>query len=343
MEKAEIIPYFCSMKELKVLTLGIVLLVSACGNEPKQPDQPNPEPKEELESISIPTFDENKAFDLVKKQVSFGPRVPNSGGHQKCGDWMVAELKKLADTVIQQKATVLSFDKKQLKARNIIASFNSANTERVMLCAHWDTRPFSDQDPTTKNKPIDGANDGGSGVAVLMELARLFKENPPRIGVDLVFFDAEDYGQPDGMGQEQMPDSYCLGSQYWSKNPHVPGYRPRYGILLDMVGGPNAVYTQEGGSVQNAASIVTKVWNTAARLGYYNRFSNELTQPIVDDHYYINQLAGIPTIDIIEHDRSTPSNFYKYWHTLNDTPENLDKNSLKAVGQTLLDVVYREK
>jgi Zn-dependent M28 family amino/carboxypeptidase len=331
------------MKQMKWAVVGLLLVAASCGTEKDPKTPPVEEPKEQLEQITIPTFDENKAFDLVKKQVEFGPRVPNSAGHQKCGDWLVQELKKVADTVIQQKATVLSFDDNQLKARNIIASFNAENPQRVMLCAHWDTRPFSDQDPNTKNQAIPGANDGGSGVAVLLEMARLFKENPPRIGVDIILFDAEDYGQPDGMGQTEKANSYCLGSQYWAKNLHVPGYRPRYGILLDMIGGPNAIYTKEGGSVQNASSIVDKVWNTAGRLGYYSRFSNEITPPIVDDHYYINGLAGIPTIDIIEHDKSTPSNFYKYWHTLNDTPENMDKSSLKAVGQTLMDVVYREK
>lgn len=331
------------MKQTKWALAALFLVIASCENKKTSDKTTTDEPKEVLEQIAIPTFDEQRAYDLVKKQVEFGPRVPNSDGHQKCGDWLVLELNKLADTIIQQKATVLSFDDKQLKARNIIASFNADNPQRIMLCAHWDTRPFSDQDPSTKIKAIPGANDGGSGVAVLLEIARSLKEAPPRIGVDIIFFDAEDYGQPDGMGQVEKANSYCLGSQHWAKNLHTPGYHPRYGILLDMVGGSNAIYTREGGSVQNASTIVDKVWNTAGRLGYYNQFSNEVTQAIIDDHYYINGLAGIPTIDIIEHDKSTPSNFYKYWHTLNDTPENIDKSSLKAVGQTVLDVIYREK
>ncbi len=319
------------------------IYLASC-NSDKPTTTPESEVKKEvIENIAIPDFSSEKALDLVKKQVAFGPRVPNSTGHQQCGDFLIKSLSETADTVIVQKATVLSFDDKQLKIRNIIASFNTENPSRVMLCAHWDTRPFSDQDATVKTKPIPGANDGGSGVAVLLEIARLLKENKTKIGVDIILFDAEDYGQPDAVMQREKADSYCLGSQYWAKNLHQFGYMPRYGILLDMVGGAGATFRQEEGSMEFAPSVVQKVWNAAGRIGYGNYFLNEPTRAITDDHYYINQIANIPTIDIIHNDRSTASNFYKHWHTLQDSPENIDPATLKAVGQTLLEVVYREK
>ena len=318
------------------------LLVS-CGEPKDKPSIEEPKPNETLEHIKVPVFNETMAFNLIKKQVEFGPRVPNMESHRKCGDFLVKTFSSLADTVIIQKANVTAFDGKTLKIRNIIASFNPSEKSRVMLSAHWDTRPFSDQDSKQKTTPIAGANDGASGVAVLLEIARQLKESPAKVGVDIILFDAEDYGQPDGLMQKEVSDSYCLGSQYWAKNLHQEGYMPKYGILLDMVGGPMATFTQEGGSVANAPDVVNKVWKAAARIGFSNYFVNEQTRAITDDHFYINSIANIPTIDIIQFDRSTPSNFYNHWHTLQDTPENIDPLTLKAVGQTLLEVVYREK
>jgi hypothetical protein len=326
-----------------IFFVAVAIAFYSCGSPKKDVEPSKPQPDAILETIEIPNFDQNKALEWVKKQVAFGPRVPNSAGHQQCGDFLIKTLQSLADTLVVQKATVVSFDEKQLKIRNIIASFDPENESRIMLCAHWDSRPFSDQDASVKTKPIPGANDGGSGVAVLLEIARLLKAQKPRIGVDIILFDAEDYGQPDGMLQQEKADSYCLGSQYWAKNLHQPNYLPRFGILLDMVGGPNATFTREGGSVQNAPDVVQKVWNAGNRIGYGNNFVNDQTRAIIDDHYYINNIAKIPTIDIIQCDRNTSSNFYKYWHTLQDTPENLDAGTLKAVGQTLLEVVFQEK
>lgn len=212
-----------------------------------------------------------------------------------------------------------------------------------MLCAHWDTRPFADQDSVNRNKPISGANDGGSGVGVLLEIARMLSTASSPVGVDIIFFDAEDYGQPDDSPLPQKKDTYCLGSQYWAKNPPVPGYKPMYGILLDMVGAKNATFTMEDISMNFAASVMENVWKTAADIGYSDYFLFTRTGQIVDDHYYINTLAGIPTIDIIHHDASTKYNFPREWHTHRDTMDIIDKNTLKAVGQTLLEVIFREQ
>jgi hypothetical protein len=213
-----------------------------------------------------------------------------------------------------------------------------------MLCAHWDTRPFADQDTEDTNKAIDGANDGASGVGVLLEIARQFSLKKPNIGVDIILFDAEDYGQPAVSDYPRMEHSYCLGSQYWATHLHKSNYFAKYGILLDMVGGKNAVFTQELASLSFAPKVLNKVWNTAAELGYGNFFQFKKTNLIIDDHLYINNLAQgrVPTIDIIEYNEVTESHFYEHWHTHKDKLENIDKNTLKAVGQTVLQVVYNE-
>lgn len=213
-----------------------------------------------------------------------------------------------------------------------------------MLCAHWDTRPFADQDTEDTNTAIDGANDGASGVGVLLEIARQFSLKKPNIGVDIILFDAEDYGQPAVSDYPRMEHSYCLGSQYWATHLHKSNYFAKYGILLDMVGGKNAVFTQELASLTFAPKVLNKVWNTAAELGYGNTFQFKKTNLIIDDHLYINNLAQgrVPTIDIIEYNEVTESHFYEHWHTHKDKLENIDKNTLKAVGQTVLQVVYNE-
>lgn len=293
--------------------------------------------------IQTPSFNEDSAYIFIQKQVAFGPRVPNSKGHEQCALYLEKTLKRFTSNVIIQQAEVVAFDTKRLKIKNIIASINPQTKNRIALFAHWDTRPFADQDTKDQETPIDGANDGGSGVGVLLEVARVLAVTTPNIGVDIILFDAEDYGQPENSKFPEMPESYCLGSQYWVKYKHIPNYFARYGILLDMVGAKNAQFSMEGSSMLYAADVVKKVWNIAAQLGYSDYFVFNQTKPIIDDHYYINNIAQIPTIDIIQHDPLTPSNFSPSWHTHSDNMEVIDKNTLKAVGQTLLEVIYREK
>ncbi|MCX6257685.1 MAG: M28 family peptidase [Bacteroidia bacterium] len=293
----------------------------------------------------IPAFNADSAFSYVKMQVDFGPRVPGSSAHQKCGDYLVSAFKKYGITVIEQKASVEAYDGSQLPMRNIIARINPESTNRIFIAAHWDCRPWADHssNPQFRKKPIDGANDGASGVGVLLEIARLLKDKKIRIGLDLILFDDEDYGTPEFRKDIEKEDSWCLGAQYWAQHPHVTGYYARYGILLDMVGGKNAVFCQEEYSKTVAHDVVDKVWNTAAKAGFSGSFSFDQGGRIIDDHLFINRIAHIPCIDIIQYDSGTDSGFNPVWHTENDNMKNIDPTTLKAVGQTLLEVIFGEK
>lgn len=292
-----------------------------------------------------PDFNADSAYNYVDKQVSFGPRVPNSVEHTACGDYLVAELKRFGANVTEQKADLKAFDGKILHSRNIIGSYNVENSNRILLFAHWDTRPFSDQDTDKAhyNTPVQGANDGASGVGVLLEIARAFQEKTPDVGVDIIFFDAEDYGTPSFVEDAPVGEWWCLGSQYWSKNPHVANYTARFGILLDMVGGVDATFYKEYYSRQYANGIVEKVWGTARSLGYGKYFVDKNGGGILDDHISVNQNRRIPSIDIIQHDPNTESGFGWYWHTTKDDMNSISRETLKAVGQTVLEVVYKEK
>ncbi|MBK9318833.1 MAG: M28 family peptidase [Bacteroidetes bacterium] len=322
--------------------LFLLVTISSCNNASEKEDESQQTNTTPVVTVKAPSFHADSAFSFVKQQVDFGPRVPNSVGHVNCGSWLISKMKAYADTVIEQSFKVRAFDGKILNSRNIIASFHPDLGNRILLCAHWDTRPFADQDDDRENEAIDGANDGASGVGVLIEVARQLSAANPALGVDIIFFDAEDYGQPDDSDLPRMEDSYCLGSQYWAKNLHTRNYQARYGILLDMVGAQNAKFTQEGTSMQYAPEIVEKVWKIAAASGFSDYFINERTKGIIDDHFYINRLAGIKCVDVIHYEFSSPSNFWTHWHTHDDTIDKIDKNSLKAVGQTLLEVLFRE-
>jgi hypothetical protein len=290
--------------------------------------------------VTVPNFNEDSAFAYVKKQVDFGPRVNNTAAHVKCGDWMIQFLKEKADTVYVQKADLTGFDGKVLKSRNIIASFNPNAKQRIMLASHWDTRPFADQDSSRQKEAIDGANDGASGVGVLLEIANVLKQNKIDIGIDIVLFDAEDYGAPQG-ATTTLEESYCLGSIYWSKNKHIPNYTADFGILLDMVGASNATFTKEGTSMMYAGAFVNYVWGIANEIGYSQYFTYEQTGALIDDHKYVNEIANIPMLDIIHRTNETPSGFGAYWHTHNDNINAVNKATLKAVGQTVLHAIYK--
>ena len=322
-------------------TLFIIstLLIIGCSSEPQQKTKAISKPKVKIE---VPTFNADSAYAFVAKQVSFGPRVISSKGWKNCAIWLEKKFKTYTSTVIVQQAPITTYDEKNHTLKNIIASFSPEKNNRVALFAHWDSRHIADHDTKNQNKPILGANDGGSGVGVLIELARQFSIKNPKIGVDIILFDAEDYGQPENSGFPVMQDSWCLGSQYWSNNPHKPNYFAQYGILLDMVGAKEATFRHEQISFYYASNILQKVWRKASRLGFGNHFVFESANQILDDHYYVNTITGIPTIDIIEYDPATESNFNKHWHTHKDDMDNIDKSTLNAVGQTLLEVIYTE-
>jgi hypothetical protein len=322
--------------------LLLVLLFSSCKwfSDTDSNASHSSKTHEQPAQIVFPEFNTDSAFSYIVQQVKFGPRVPNTKGHEACAEWMIEWVKKYADTYYVQKFDAVAYDGTILKSINIIASVNPLAKKRILLAAHWDTRPFADQDTERPNEPILGANDGASGVAVLFEILRAMKTQPlQNIGVDFLFLDSEDYGQP-ANSKTYTPDSYCLGSQHWSRVPHVPGYKADFGILLDMVGAPGATFTREGTSAAYAGWVQDRVWKNAQILGYENYFLNQLTDPIVDDHKYINERAKIPTIDIIHHDPSTPTGFGSFWHTHQDNLSAIDKNTLKVVGRTVLRTVY---
>lgn len=325
------------------LLLSLLLIISSCKQKPA-PVKNDAEEQNPVQTITPAAFNSDSAYKFVQDQVRFGPRVPNTNAHTKCADYLEATLKRFTPVVVSQTFTAQAYDKTKLNCRNLIASFNVKSATRVLLCAHWDSRPYADNDPdSTKHRtPIDGANDGASGVGVLLEIARQLKITPADIGVDILLLDGEDYGAPQNSGFIGA-DDWALGSQYWSRYPHTQAYSARYGILLDMVGAENAVFTMEGTSMYYAPDVAQKVWNMANAIGYSDYFSTERTNGITDDHLYINQLRQIPTIDIIQNDPSTQTGFYQHWHTISDNMSGISKTTLMAVGQTVLTTVRNEK
>ena len=254
--------------------------------------------------IKAPAFDADSAYTYVKAQTDFGPRVPNTQAHKDCGEYLAKQLEAFGAKVYNQYADLEAWDGTILKARNIIGAYNPDSKKRVMLCAHWDSRPYADYDADAKNhkKPIDGANDGASGVGVLLEIARQIQKEAPAVGIDIIFFDAEDYGTPDWHTGSHKPNDWCLGSQYWSRTPHVSGYFARYGILLDMVGGKGGSFHYEPFSYRTARKEVKKIWDKAHELGYGNYFIKQEGSEVTDDHVYVHELARIPCVDIINYD-----------------------------------------
>ncbi len=325
---------------LSVLT---IVALSACKQKTARTSDDSDLPKT-VQSIKAADFNADSAYYFAGEQVKFGPRVPNSASHVKCAAWLEKAFKKYSSQVVVQPFIAKAYDGTSLSCKNIIASFNPKSVNRILICTHWDSRPYADNDPDTTlhRTPIDGANDGASGVGILLEMARQLRIQPSSVGVDLLLLDGEDYGAPQDIGYTGT-DDWALGSQYWSRYPHMPSYTARYGILLDMVGAENAVFTLEGTSMYYAADIAQKIWAIGSSIGYSDYFSTERTNAITDDHVYINQLRQVPTIDIIQHDPATRSGFYQYWHTVNDKMAGLSKPTLMAVGQTVLTAIRNEK
>ncbi len=324
----------------KIFILGIVgLFLVSC----------EPETKTEIKTDTIstntvvtkphvlpPNFNSDSAYAYVKTQADMGPRVPGSNAHKKCVSFMENFLKACGAEVKVQGGNATSFDNKSWRIDNVTASFNVNAKNRILLCTHYDSRPFCEHaiKPEDRTKPCPGVNDGASGVGVLMEVARAIKSNSLSVGVDIVMFDLEDYGDNGG-----NPDTWCLGSQDWAKNAHRPC---KYGILLDMVGAKNATFPKEGISKFYANDILAKVWTTAQNLGYGNYFIDPEYGKMTDDHTYINEIAQIPCIDILHYD-ITAGSFFEHHHKPTDDLSTIDKNTLKAVGQTLLELIYNEE
>jgi Zn-dependent M28 family amino/carboxypeptidase len=285
----------------------------------------------------VASFDADSALAFAQAQVAFGPRVPNTPAHTRCADYLAGTLNRFGAKTSIQQAQIPDANGKSITIKNIIGAINPDAPNRILLSAHWDTRPIADEDSIRTKEPIEGANDGASGVAVLLEIARQLqaKPLPANIGVDIIFWDAEDGGK------ESVQDSWCLGSQYWGKNPHIAGYKARYAINLDMVGAKRAIFPQEGHSRKTAPDVLAKIWQTAHQLGHGAYFQFVQYGGVTDDHYYINKLTGIPAVDIIHCD-PIEGGFFPHWHTHGDTMDKLDRATLYAVGQTVLTVLYNE-
>ena len=323
------------MRGLKfsALFIFIVLILGGCKTDSGSEIVETPTKK-----VPIPAFQRDSAYAFVEKQVAFGPRVLGAEAHETCADWMAKKLESYGAKVIRQDFKANVYTGESYDATNVIAQFNPDRKKRVLLAAHWDSRHIADS-PLSQERteePILGADDGGSGVGVLLEIARQLQANPIEMGVDIVLFDAEDYGE------EQNANSWGLGSQYWSRNLHVKGYKPKYGILLDMVGSKDARFGREQFSVRYAPQVVDKVWNLAQGMGYTNYFVNAEVGGITDDHYFVNTIARIPMIDIINRPIGSQTGFGDYWHTHEDDMGVINKRTLGAVGQVVLAVVYRE-
>lgn len=277
-----------------------------------------------------PPFNSASAWEHLRRQVAFGPRIPGTPGHAAQLRWMKEYLAARADTTIEQPFTHVTRAGETLRMTNLFARFRPDAQDRVLLVAHWDTRPKSDQaaGAADREKPVPGANDGASGVAVLLELADMLKRKPAGIGVDLLLVDGEDYG-PTG-------DDMYLGAKHFAANLPA-GYRPFYGILLDMVGDKDPRFPVESNSRQFAPEVVQRVWGLAQEMGYGDVFVPSDGGAVEDDHIPLNR-AGIRTIDIIDFDYGPG---HRYWHTPQDVPENTSAESLRIVGEVIAELVYR--
>ncbi len=322
-----------------ILFSGVIAgaLWSCNGHEEtnKEPVKETPKPP----VVNVPQFDADTAFDYVAKQVAMGPRTPGSAAQKQCAEWMAGKLKVVCDTVYRQNVQVTGGDGKSLPCMNLIGVINPKATKRILFLTHWDSRPWADQDTKDKDKPILAADDAGSGVAVLLEVVRQLKAHglTANEGVDILLEDVEDYGRSQ-WGEE----SYCLGTQYWARHPHVVGYKADFGVLLDMVGARGAQFPMEGISTQYAGDVQQKVWQAAGNAGYSSYFPYVAAVDITDDHVAVNKIAGIKTIDIINLTQDQEHPFAAHWHTHADDMSIIDKGTLKAVGQTLLQVIYEQ-
>lgn len=313
------------MKTIGTILFSIFALTACAGKQSATVDTA-PAPSE---SIEAPAFSADSAYSYIERQLSFGARVPGTKDHADCAAYLEDFMRKQGAEVVVQQAMLTAFDGTQLPARNILARFNPKATDRTLLLAHWDSRPWADQDPQpdNKKKPVPAANDGASGVAVLMEIARQLSQMDNQPAIDILFVDAEDYGT-DG-----NDESWALGTRHFAQNPPINGYRPARAILLDMVGGENTFFTREYFSQQSAPNLLNDIWSAAASLGYGNLFLNEGGNAITDDHLELIK-EGIPAIDIIGF--SVDGSFPATWHTTADDISHISREHLEAVGRTLI-------
>ena len=319
------------------LLLLTAMLTVSCTHKKKSPAV---QQGVDYSAVATPEFCADSAYRYVEEHLAFGFRTPGSKGQRECSAYLQNKMRQWCDTVITQPFSTVLWNGQTVRGENIIASLNPEKGDRIMLCAHWDSRLWADHDPDSANwrKPIMGANDGASGVATLMEMARVMSEKRPSVGVDFIFFDVEDQGMPEWADQDYQDNTWCKGSQYWAQNPHRPYYRAIYGILLDMVGTKQPRFTKEEISRRYAPSVMDKVWRAAAALGHSSIFVDQNTNAILDDHLYVNQIANIPTIDIVQND--VDCSFFPLWHTVGDNLEAVDGKTMKTVADVVMKTIY---
>ncbi len=323
------------MRKLFIITLAISAVLSSCKNDVKDPktNTDNPKPPKPVPTVQV-EFNGDSAYKFVAEQVAFGPRVPGTPAHSRTMVYLRNQLARFCDTAYIDHGTHTDGDGVVHQVYNVMGRFNAENQKRFVLAAHWDTRPQADEDPVDPTTPADGANDGASGVGVLIEMARQLHALKPNMGIDIVFFDKEDGGESGG-----AMESWCIGSQHWSNKAFDAGYEAQNGILLDMVGAKDATFAFEDYSLHYNQPLVLETWKTGQQLGYGKHFVNVAGSMITDDHLFMNKFAGIPTIDIIHFDIHTRNAFPDHWHKHTDNMDVIDANTLKAVGHTVLQVV----
>lgn len=326
-----------------LLLVVLACFLSACGGNTKH----NIGGSDTIALVPCPTFSSDTCMKYIQEQCNFGPRVTGSKEAALCQQYIVGQFKRLGAAVEEQPCNVTLWNGSVLPACNIIAKLNPDYLDRILICAHWDSRPWADNDEDEKNHhtPVLAANDGASGVAMMMELCRLLQLQPIKTGIDFVCFDAEDLGTPQWAETEESDShTWCLGSKFWAERAREEGYRARFGVLLDMVGGRGSVFAAEKVSLQYAQPIVRLIWLLGNQLGYGHYFPlNREGGYLMDDHVNVNRFAHVPCIDIVPYFTDGPSSFGPTWHTVNDTPENIDPNVLEAVGQTLTQLIYNEE
>ena len=325
------------MKRLAIVA-ACLLMLAGCKHK-KEPVAPVS--AVDYGSVAVPAFCADSAMAYAAAQLQFGNRIPGTEAWRQCADYLQRQLNRWCDTVLAQPFTTTLWDGRSMPGRNIVGSFNPKASKRVLLAAHWDSRSWADHDddPDKHHNPVPGANDGASGVAALLEMARGMAQMRPSVGVDIIFFDVEDQGVAE-WSEVYDEHSWCKGSQHWAETPHVPYYTAVYGVLFDMVGCPQPRFTKEHFSRQYAPGLTDKIWQCAAALGYGSIFVDEKTDPILDDHLYVNELAGIPMVDIVQN--SPGISFFHHWHTTTDDLQSLRPESLAVVATVTLKVIYAD-
>ncbi len=318
---------------LILITAATILLWRCGGDTQTQVPTDSSSTEEGIVTRKISGFSADNAYQNIEKQLAFGFRIPGTAAHKKCADWLFKELQNTCDTAYFQTGEGKApKDGKKIPIYNIIGSVNPKAKNRMIIASHWDSRPYADQDDQKQTEPILGANDGASGVGIILELAKNLKTQKPDWGIDFILFDAED------LGISEIENSFCLGSQYWGKNPHIPNYKASFGVLLDMVGGNNAQFMWEENSNNYANWVLVHTWQIAQELGYENYFPLKLIGAITDDHKYVYEATKIPMIDIIQYNPN--SGFAPFWHTHDDNMDAVDKRTLNAVGNTMLHLIF---